>query len=122
MEDSVYFVTFDVKHSVLNIDEQIIVKEHIIESNNKYYLLYAVIVMPDHVHVIFKPTQNYILKRIMGGIKGVSAYKVNKLRGTKGQLWQDESFDRIVRDLDELNEKLIYMFNNPIKAGFTKDT
>jgi len=78
--------------------------------------------MPDHVHVIFKPNDEYALKRIMNGMKGVSANKVNTCRNSKGQLWQDESFDRIIRDEDELNEKLLYMFYNPIKKGLTEDT
>ncbi|MBZ0203591.1 MAG: hypothetical protein K8I03_11305 [Ignavibacteria bacterium] len=36
-------------------------------------------------------------------------------------MWQDESFDRIIRDDKELNEKLNYMFNNPVKAGITEN-
>jgi len=119
---SVYYITFKVNSSILNKNEQIIVKEHIIEGNNMFYLLYALIVMPDHSHVIFKPNDDYVLDRIMRGMKGVSANKVNKNRNSKGQLWQDESFDRIIRDEDELNEKLLYMFNNSIKKGLTENT
>jgi hypothetical protein len=40
----------------------------------------------------------------------------------KGPLWQDESYDRIIRDENDFHEKLQYMFNNPIKAGLTEDT
>jgi hypothetical protein len=72
--------------------------------------------------MILRPFTNYSLTRIMKGTKGVSANKINKIRGSKGRLWQDESFDRIIRDDNEFNEKLEYMFNNPIKAGITEDT
>jgi len=33
----------------------------------------------------------------------------------------NESWDRIVRDQTELNEKLSYMLNNPVKKGLTED-
>ena len=57
----------------------------------------------------------------MHGIKGASAYKINQLRKTKGSVWQKESFDRIVRDGNEFDEKLNYMYNNPIKKELTEN-
>jgi len=77
--------------------------------------------MPDHVHLMFKPTvvesdAEYSLSKILQGVKGFSAWGVNKYRGTNGALWQDESFDRIVRDYDEFLEKWNYIRNNPVKA------
>ncbi len=78
--------------------------------------------MPDHSHIIIKPFPEYSLDRIMKGIKGVSARKINIQRNSKGSIWQDESFDRIIRDQKELEDKILYMFNNPIKKGFTDNT
>ena len=57
----------------------------------------------------------------MKGIKGVSARKLNQMRGTRGRIWQDEYFDRIVRDNGELLEKLRYMFHNPVERGLVDD-
>lgn len=74
-------------------------------------------VMPDHTHLILKPRGDMSLSRIMKGIKGVSARRVNALRHTSGSLWQDESWDRILRDAAEFDEKLQYMIYNPVKAG-----
>jgi REP element-mobilizing transposase RayT len=73
--------------------------------------------MPDHVHLLLCPQGTYDLSRIMKGIKGVSARKINELRQTTGTIWQDESWDRIVRDAEEFAEKLQYMADNPVKAG-----
>jgi len=36
-------------------------------------------------------------------------------------IFQSESYDRIVRDENELNDKLNYILNNPIKWGLTND-
>jgi putative transposase len=91
------------------------------EGDEKYYYLYAVIIMPDHVHLILTPKEDYSLSRIMKGIKGKSARRINENRNEKGSVWQDESFDRILRNEEELFEKLHYMLNNPFKAGLTDD-
>jgi hypothetical protein len=46
---------------------------------------------------------------------------VNESRGARGSLWQDESWDRILRNQDEMEEKLRYMLNNPVEAGLVED-
>jgi REP element-mobilizing transposase RayT len=55
------------------------------------------------------------------GTKGVAAHLINESRGRKGQIWQAESYDRIIRDHSDFLEKLNYMWNNPIKEGLAKD-
>ena len=56
----------------------------------------------------------------MKGIKGVSSSLLNKARGTRGSNWQVESFDRIMRDENEIIEKVEYMFMNPVKASLVE--
>jgi len=78
--------------------------------------------MPDHAHlilkpIVLKPNMENPLSKILQGIKGFSARQINKVRGTKGALWQDKSFDRIVRDHDEFTKKWNYIRNNPAKSG-----
>jgi len=77
--------------------------------------------MTDHVHLIISNINEYSLDRIMKGVKGVSANLINKKRGTKGRIWQDEYFDRIIRDEKEFDEKIKYMFENPIRRKLIKD-
>jgi len=78
-------------------------------------------VMPDHTHLILKPCYGYSLSRVMKGIKGVSARRVNTVREATGSVWQDESWDRILRDVGEFEEKLQYMIDNPVKKGLAGD-
>ena len=117
IEESVYFVTFDTKAKIFSVNEIEIILTHIIEGNEKYYFIFAAVVMPDHVHIIYRAIKNYSLSRILKGIKGASARKINKLNNTKGSIWQSESFDRIIRDEADFNEKLNYILNNPLKKG-----
>jgi putative transposase len=116
VDGSTYFVTFRVASGVLSEAEQSIVLEHIAAGHQKYYRLAAALIMPDHAHLLIHPLPEFHLSRIMKGIKGVSARLVNQHRGTSGQLWQDESWDRIVRNGREFDEKLSYMADNPRKA------
>jgi len=53
----------------------------------------------------------------MKGLKGASSRAVNKGLGRKGSLWQDESFDRIIRNAAEYRGAWNYIWQNPIEAG-----
>jgi hypothetical protein len=77
--------------------------------------------MPDHAHAILSPNDGIELARIMKGIKGVSARLINEGRRTRGPVWQDESFDRIIRNAAEFNEKLNYIANNAVKAELAQE-
>ena len=77
--------------------------------------------MPDHVHLIMNPLDDFSLSRIMKGIKGVSARLLNQYRNTSGNIWLDESFDRIIRDEEEFDQKLKYMFENPVRADLVEN-
>ncbi|HAP36330.1 MAG TPA: hypothetical protein DCQ28_10460 [Bacteroidetes bacterium] len=82
-DGAIYFVTFRTLSGEITVNEQIIVKNHIIEGNTKFYTLIAVIVMPDHVHLLLIPLHAMSLTHIMKGIKGVSARKINETRGRR---------------------------------------
>jgi putative transposase len=90
-------------------------------SDNKWEV-FAVVIMPDHVHALVKPLPHpdegvYNLAEIIHSVKRFSVYEINKSRGAQGSLWQDERYDRIVRGEAEFLEKWNYLRNNPVKAG-----
>lgn len=120
-DGSTYFVTFRVSDGELQPADRKIVLDHVRHGAGKFYGLAAAVVMPDHVHLLVQPRRAFELSRVMKGLKGVSARLVNDRRGSNGTLWQDESWDRIVRDQAEFDEKLEYMLNNPVKQGLVED-
>jgi REP element-mobilizing transposase RayT len=83
----------------------------------------AVVVMPDHVHMIFTPLVNelasevYSLGEIMDAIKGASAHKINRQIGRTGKVWQTESFDHVLRSSENLDEKVQYILDNTVRKG-----
>ena len=121
LDGATYFITFRLLRGELSPEEIGLVRDHIAGGGGRFYDLIAAMVMPDHVHAALTPVDGYDLSQIAKGIKGVSARLINERRGTRGTLWQDESWDRIVRDDDELRRELDYMFRNPLRAGLTDD-
>lgn len=76
--------------------------------------------MPDHVHLLFTPLRDedgwpVLVHRIMKAIKGTSARDVNRLLGASGPVWQDESFDHVLRSENNLQEKIEYIRMNPVR-------
>jgi REP element-mobilizing transposase RayT len=100
-----------------------VVLECCLHDNDLKIDLAAVVVMPDHVHMIFTPLVNelarevYSLGEIMDAIKGASAHKINRKLGRTGKVWQTESFDRVLRSSEKLDEKIQYILDNPVRKG-----
>jgi putative transposase len=118
---STYFVTFRLKEGLLSKTERRIVSDAIKHFHQIRYWVTAAVVMADHVHLLLQPFSNesgeeVSISKILQSIKGFSAREINKARAAKGSLWQDESFDRIIRDYDEYLEKWNYIRNNPVKS------
>lgn len=83
----------------------------------KRYALHAWCVMPNHVHVIFRPHEGFSLTGVLHSWKSFTAHAINKLLGRSGGLWQQESYDHLIRDQADLEHHINYVRNNPAKAG-----
>jgi REP element-mobilizing transposase RayT len=75
--------------------------------------------MPDHVHLLFTPLtdtkgQPFSLIEIMSGIKGASAHSLNRAMKRRGPVWQEESFDHVLRSAESLEDKVEYIALNPV--------
>ena len=80
------------------------------------------VVMPDHVHIIFTPLKDnegnpFGLAEIMSGIKGASAHSINQALNRRGRVWQDESFDHVLRSDESTYSKVLYICENPVRKG-----
>jgi REP element-mobilizing transposase RayT len=123
----VYFLTWRcLKGQVLSPEERKITLESLCYWNRQKWTVYAAVVMPDHVHALCQPLVKkedgiYDLGEILHSVKSFSAHKITQQRGTKGPVWQDERFDRIIRDEMEFNEKWQYIRTNPVKKGLSEN-
>ena len=96
-----------------------LVLQHCVHDHGKRMQLHAAVVMPEHVHLLLTPLRDeqgwpYALPAILKLIKGTSARSVNKLLGC-GPVWQEESFDHVLRSNESLQEKLEYIRQNPVR-------
>ena len=86
---------------------------------------YLACVMPDHVHLLLQPlpiqergkSGVYSLTEILRSIKSFSAHEINKVMDLRGPVWQQESYDRMIRSETDLHEKWNYIWNNPRELG-----
>jgi putative transposase len=80
------------------------------------YQLWAFVVMGNHVHILLTPKVD--LEVITQGIKGYTAYQINRLQSAVSRVfWQDESYDHWARDDDEFFRIIHYIEQNPVVAG-----
>ncbi len=94
--------------------------------HNRRYELFAVCVMPDHVHLLVQPWPKgeddegsvafWSLSELLRSIKSFSAREINKLENRTGGIWERERFDRYVRSDRDLEEKFLYIVRNPWEA------
>jgi len=120
--DATYFVTFaTVLRQFLPAETRTTALDCCLHDHQLTYWLHVAVVMPDHVHVIFTPYEQWPISEIMKRVKGNSSRKINVLLGQRGTLWQDESFDRIVRQYEDLRKKCEYVAMNPVRAGLCND-
>ncbi len=80
-------------------------------DHRKRYELYVAVVMPDHVHLVLTPFIDerckaiFSLIEIMRGIKGAAGREINQRMGRNGAVWQEESFDHVLRSSEGLDAK-----------------
>jgi hypothetical protein len=57
----------------------------------------------------------------MHSIKSESAHRINTAIDRKGRVWQDESFDHLLRNDESRAEKIAYVLENPVRATLVKN-
>ena len=82
------------------------------------FAMYGYVIMPDHFHLICRPSSRYNISEIMNAIKGDFARQFNILRRRVGEkIWQKKFHDHGIRSEHELIKKIEYVHNNPVNAG-----
>jgi REP element-mobilizing transposase RayT len=85
--------------------------------DDQRYRQYAWCVMPNHVHSVFKPIGIHTLSSVMSSWKSYTVKPANKLLARKGHFWEREYYDHLIRDDAELQRAIVYVRDNPIRAG-----
>ena len=91
-----------------------VVAEALTHFDEQRYRLLAWCVMPNHVHVVFEPEER--LDKTLHSWKSFTAKAANKILARSGDFWQEEYFDRTIRNASEFAQTVRYVEDNPTKA------
>ncbi len=81
------------------------------------YRLLAWVIMPNHVHALIEQIEGFRLGDIVQAWKSFTAKEINKRRSEGGAIWARDYFDRFIRDEPHLAAAILYIEENPVKAG-----
>ncbi|MBI5353560.1 MAG: 2-succinyl-5-enolpyruvyl-6-hydroxy-3-cyclohexene-1-carboxylic-acid synthase [Chloroflexi bacterium] len=109
-----------------------IVIEKIHSLNQARYNLIGYCIMPNHVHLLIESlirgnanhngkSAKYPITETLRLLKGGTARACNLVLEREGHFWQQESYDRYIRDEQEFTRIIKYVLNNPVKAGLVKE-
>lgn len=120
------FVTFrSTSHDPFSSTARDAILRCCLKGHNYKFVLHAAVVMPEHVHLLLTPLNDisgwpYGLPDILKSLKGASARAVNQVLGRSGPVWQEESFDHVLRSDDSFEDKKEYIRQNPVRKGLVK--
>jgi REP element-mobilizing transposase RayT len=107
MESPRYLQITDVARLVADVIQQ---------GAGSWYALHTWVIMPNHVHLLITPQADF--PKLMQHLKASTARQANQFLGRTGlPFWQEESFQRVVRDAEELRKIQEYIAQNPVRAG-----
>ncbi len=120
------FVTFRA-FGTLILSEAVrdLVLQHCLHDHGKRIHVSAAVVMPNHVHLLFWALRDSAgwpipMVDIMQSLKCSSAHSVNKMLRRAGPVWDEESFDHVLRSDESWEQKREYIRQNPARAGLVK--
>jgi putative transposase len=86
--------------------------------------LHAAVIMPDHARLVLTPHPDeegpFALSSILRGIKGESGHRINQALGRRGSVWQDQAFDCVFQSKKSLEQKILHIVQDPVRAGLVK--
>jgi len=94
-----------------------IVEQALLHFDGQRYHLLAWCIMPNHVHTLIEPFDQWSLSSIVHSWKSYTAKEINKVLQRTGTVWQREYYDRYIRDDSHLAAVINYIHENPVKAG-----
>jgi len=112
-----------------------LLREAFASSKKRYdYTIEAIVVLPDHLHMIITPQIATDYPKIIAHIKRSFIYGLDPetkahakmeissakyIRNHAG-IWQERYYEHTIRNEKDLMEKLTYMQSNPIKHGLVE--
>lgn len=94
-----------------------LMRDSLLKFQDDRYFISCFEVMPNHVHAVMKPLGDQELEVILKNMKGYISRMANRMLERSGTLWEEESYDRIIRDEEHLYQVVQYIGRNARMAG-----
>ena len=103
-------------------DERVglLVENALLYFDGQRYRLCEWVVMPNHVHVLVEILGSWRLREVLHSWKSFTSKEAGKLLGPGGRFWQEDYFDRYIRDTEHYSRTVEYIRQNPVKAGLAQ--
>ncbi len=95
------------------------VEEVFLRFDGRHYRMIAWVIMPNHVHLLFE-LWDMPLGQLLKAWKGASANIANRIVGRRGNLWQEDYWDRHIRNEAHFRKARHYVEWNPVKARLVR--
>lgn len=124
---SVFLTVITHNRSPILIDNIELLKKAFINTKKNYnFEIFAIIVLPDHFHVLLKPENIKEYPKIICSVKYYFSRNLNVVgqvcptydRGK--QIWQRRYYEHTIRDENDLNNHIDYIHYNPVKHMLVK--
>ena len=76
--------------------------------------------MPNHVHALLVRKAGFLLGDIIHSWKSFTSNEANKLLNQSARFWQEDYYDRFIRNAQYYLDAVDYIENNPVKAGLCR--
>jgi putative transposase len=113
------------------------IQSSFLHFDGERYRLYAWVVMPNHVHVLFQPLAGWTMAKIVASWKSFTGRRIAAYMDRVGwvdwegqagawraqgggRIWQREYWDRFIRNERHFWTAVAYIHNNPVKAGLVE--
>lgn len=134
IENSKIFITMVTsKRRPILIENINILRESFKQIKNKIeYKIEAIVILPDHIHMIIEPKETKKYPEIIKGIKTyfsraidetkLDNYELTQSRKDKKEkdIWQRRYWEHSITDEADLRKHTDYIHYNPIKHGYVK--
>jgi REP element-mobilizing transposase RayT len=97
-----------------------LVEDALLHFDGARYQMLSWVVMPNHVHALFEVTTTP-LDEVMHSWKSFTAKQANALLDRQGPFWEEEYFDRYMRDEAHFRKTVRYLENNPVNARLVRE-
>ncbi len=125
VDSSEYFLTFyTFKREIeLGNKERDIIWESLIFQEKSLDLeLVNFVILADHVHVLIRIENARDVSIFLDRVKSYTSRKIGNLQIASTPIWQRGTYDRVVRNDEELEAYFDYIVFNPIKHGLVTDS